>query len=225
MKLQNNPKNVYISKSELVYKSLKEAIIFGELKPGERVKIEDVKQSLGVSASPAREALKCLETEGLLINVPCVGSIVSELRSEEIKEYYLIRANLEGLAAELATPFIGKESISKLREFLDEMEKCVQSNNYQEYSVLNKKFHQFIYEFSSCKKLQKMIYDLWDNTQRFRAVFRLVPERLSESYKEHKAIVEAIVQGKAELAGRLVKEQQLEVGRYCTKLLDTHGKD
>lgn len=225
MRPKNNFKNTYVSKSEIVYKTLKKAIIFGELQPGERVKVENIKQFLGVSSSPVREALKSLEAEGLLTNIPCVGSVVSELRSEDIKELYLIRANLEGLAAELATPFIGKESINHLQEFLDKMEKCVQSNKYQEYSVLDKKFHRFIYEFSSCKKLQNMIYDLWDITQRFKIIFRLVPKRLSESCKEHKAIVEAIAQGKAKIAGRLVKEQQLKAGPYYVKLLDKHRKN
>jgi len=224
LRVKNNSKDTYLSKTEIVYRTLKKNIIFGKLKPGERVKVEDIKQLLGVSSSPAREALKSLEAEGFLNNVPCVGSVVSEIDSKEIKEYYLIRANLEGLATELATPFIDKESINHLREILNKMEKCVQSNDYQEYSILDKKFHRFIYDISSYKKLQKMIYDLWNITQRFKIIFRLVPKRLSESYKEHTAIVEAIAQGKAKIAGLLVKKQQLKAGPYYIKLLDKHRK-
>jgi len=218
--LKNNLRNTYITKSELVYRRLKKAIILGELKPREKIKIEDLRRNLGISTSPIREAMKRLEAENLLVNIPAVGTVVSDLSPEEIEEYYLIRANLESLAAKLATPFIGKDLIGQLRQLLCEMETCVQSRNYERYSVLNKRFHRLIYKSSPYKKLQQMIYDLWNVTQRFKAVFRLVPQRLSESYEEHKAMVEAIAQCNSELVERLVKEQQLKVGRYCMKLLN-----
>lgn len=201
----------YTTKTEYVYAALKDAIVCGDFKPGERLILSKVADKYHLSESPVREAIKRLEAEGLVTSTPHVGAIVSEMAPDEIIENLLIRSALESLATYLAAGNLTKQRIASLRELVNKMEACVKKSDYAHYSKLNRTFHHQIYEAVPYPKLVRMIEHLWDSMERAQAVFRLLPNRLQSSHEEHLAIFEALAAGDAEKAESQAREQKLRL--------------
>src|SRR5699024_9298590 len=99
---------------EIVVESLREAIVTGQLKPGEHLIERDLSEQMGISTTPIKEAFRILGNEGLVITIPRKGTYVSELVETNIKEVSMLRAVIEGLSAELAAVKINEEQIKKL---------------------------------------------------------------------------------------------------------------
>ncbi|MEE9255616.1 MAG: GntR family transcriptional regulator, partial [bacterium] len=97
------------SLSRMVAEEIKEAILKGDLQPGDKLVETDLTQSLGVSRTPLREAFRELAAEGYITVVPHKGSYVSTISEEEVLDLYSITSVLEGLATRLATPRLQSE--------------------------------------------------------------------------------------------------------------------
>jgi len=199
---------VYKTKSGIVYDKLKKSIIIGKLKPGEKITISKLSKEFGVSDIPIREALKGLESEGFVTFTPHVGAVVTELEADEVLEIFLIRIELEALAARLAAPYISEDDIRFLEKKLGKMEKAVGRQSYEELGQLNKDFHLRIYRAAPYPILYKFIVDLMAKYQRTQSIFALSPERALASVKEHAKIINALVAKDASLAERLTREQK-----------------
>jgi len=196
------------TKNEAVYERLRHDIIDGKLKPGQRIVISDLSKEFGFSEIPIREAIRRLDSEGLLQVTPHVGTIVTEIDEKEVTEIYLIRIELESLAAKLATPHLSETDLDFLNKKIQEMELGISKHNYEKLGLLNKDFHLRIYRAAPYPLLFKLIVDLWEKVQRTRSVFALVPKRAIASVKEHKKIAEALRSKDAALVERLVREQK-----------------
>jgi len=196
------------TKNEAVYERLRHDIIDGKLKPGQRIVISDLSKEFGFSEIPIREAIRRLDSEGLLQVTPHVGTIVTEIDEKEVTEIYLIRIELESLAAKLATPHISETDLDFLNKKNQEMELAISKQNYEKLGLLNKDFHLRIYLAAPYPLLFKLIVDLWEKVQRTRSVFALVPERAIASVEEHRKITEALRSKDADLVERLVREQK-----------------
>jgi DNA-binding GntR family transcriptional regulator len=179
----------YQSKNHLVFNILKENILSGELKPGERIIIRKFSSFLKVSETPVRESLKMLESEGLVSSIPHIGFVVTELDTKELENILTIRLNLECLATNLAVDNINNKTIEALIENLERMEATIKKDDKVEYGCLNREFHQIIYKSSDNQSLYKLILDLWDRSARARSVFLFDPKIIKQSYEEHKQIV------------------------------------
>ena len=107
----------------------RQEILQAKIKPGEKIVISDLSKKIGVSEIPIREAVKKLESEGFLAVMPHVGITVSKLDPDEIIEFYLIRIELESLAARLATPHISQADIKYLKEKNQEMKSALQRDD------------------------------------------------------------------------------------------------
>ena len=197
------------TKTEMVYSTLREAIMSGDLKPGERIVLSKVASDLGVSTIPVREAIKQLATEGLIDLSAHNEATVSRLSEQDFRELADIRVLLESYATRLATEQSTLEFIAELKGELAEMQDCVAQVNYKRYGVLNLNFHQTIHAFCGNEQLEKMIDSITMRTYRARAIFSYNQSRLRESFAEHQAIVEAIVAGQAERAAELVAAQTM----------------
>ena len=119
------------TKNEAVYERLRHDIIDGKLKPGQRIVISDLSKEFGFSEIPIREAIRRLDSEGLLQVTPHVGTIVTEIDEKEVTEIYLIRIELESLAAKLATPHISETDLDFLNKKNQEMELAISKQNYE----------------------------------------------------------------------------------------------
>jgi DNA-binding GntR family transcriptional regulator len=196
------------TKNVAVYKKLRQAIIKGKLKPGQKLVMADLAKSFGLSETPVREAIRRLESDGYVQFTPHMGAIVTNIDERELVEIYLIRSELEALAARLASPHITDKDIEFLNKKNHEMEIAIQQNKYENLGGLNKEFHLRIYKAAPFHRLYKMICDLWDTFERWPSVFSYVPERALAAVEEHKKIIEVLTLKDQDQADRLIKEQK-----------------
>ena len=196
------------TKNVAVYNKLRQGIIKGKLKPGQKVIMADLAKAFGLSETPVREAIRRLESEGYVDFTPHTGAIVTKIDEGELVEIYLIRIALEELATRLASPHITEKDIDFLNKKNREMEMAIQQNRYEILAGINKLFHLRIYKAAPFPRLYKMICDLWDTFERWPSVFSYVPERAAASVEEHKKIIQALQTRDTDQADQLIKEQK-----------------
>lgn len=192
-------------KQPQVYQMLRKAILSEEIKPGEKLVERKIATKLGVSRTPVREALRMLETEGLVKHIPRRGVVVTRLSPQEAWEIYQIRSVLEGLAARLAAEWITEEEIEHIERLLEEMEKAVEAKNLAYLNELNNQFNDAIYTAARSPRLKQMITNLYDYIASFARIGYNLPGRIQEVLAEHRGIFEAIKRGDVEEAERLAR--------------------
>ncbi|KUK13586.1 MAG: GntR family transcriptional regulator [Synergistetes bacterium] len=214
---------IYKTKVEIVYEKLKEDIVSGVYKPGDRLVIGRIAQEFGISETPVREALRILESEGLVEIKTHVGPVVKEIDEVDVMESYIIRGVLEGFAARESVDYFTDKELRKLEKLLDEMRKALESEDYVKYGNLNKSFHSFICSLTPYRKLYELIMELWNKWERTRAVFMLAPGRGEESLLEHEKIVELIKERKKEELEFFIREHRKKAAESLVKALKDRG--
>jgi DNA-binding GntR family transcriptional regulator len=156
---------------------------------------------------PIREALRRLEVAGLVSIAPHRGAVVSELSKQEIVEIYHIRAVLEGLAARLAASRLSSDSAERLNGFLEAMEGADATGvGLEQVLRINREFHVAIWQMAQAPRLQEILENLYDASNRFRNISTALPGRLAQVFREHRQIVEALAAGDAAAAERFANE-------------------
>lgn len=196
----------YKNVREAAFEKLKEAIIKGHFKPGEKIVEQALAQAMGVSRTPVREAIRRLEAEGFVVSIPRKGVVVSQADKEEIIQLYSIRAELEGLAARWAIEHGDQDDMQKLDEAILKMKEAVACGDLDGVVLSNTLFHETIAQASKSRILCTLIKTLQDNIQRFRFKSLHLPGRPEAALAEHKEIVAAIKEKRAEEVDRLLKE-------------------
>ena len=216
-------KKLFKTKSQVVYDYLKESLMSGDIKPGEKIITRAVAEKLGVSEIPVREAIKMLESQGFVEVTPHVGAKVVHINLEELEEFYMIRSELEGLAARLASKHIKGSDIAKLEKIQEEHKKAIESEDPKRIADLNQQFHFTIYRSSPYKHLYNMISNLWANANisRINSIFFLSPGRGEETLKEHEQIIEALRRGDGDLACKIIKRQKVIAFEILSKLISS----
>ncbi len=189
----------YSSKSDIVCAMLRELIISGELVASEPLRQRDLAARFSVSQTPVREALRRLESEGLVVNDPHRGATVAASRNGMVKDNSQIRAALEPLGARLAARAITPEQLQSLRELNDEMARLDEGDG--QYGVLNQQFHFKIYESAASPMLLSMMRLLWHAMPEGPKVTR----SHAESVREHTELVEALANQDAERAAEITQ--------------------
>lgn len=208
------------SLSRMVAEEIKDAILKGVLRPGNKLVETELTRSLGVSRTPLREAFRELAAEGYITVIPHKGSYVSTISEEEVLDLYSITSVLEGLATRLATPTFQKGSE---REYLltlheDLKAKC-RIGDVDSYWASNRNFHQFIAENSGNGRLITMIENLRRQILKTRVITLRYPGRLEGSMTEHEEILEAILSGQEEKAETLIIEHMEKQRQFVLGLL------
>ncbi len=191
---------------ELVFEALREAIVKGVLKPGERMMEIQLAEEMGVSRTPVREAIRKLELEGLVAMVPRKGAYVASLSMKDIVEVFEIRGALEGLAAELAAERITEDELEELERFLVRIMESIESSDLTLMVEVDTDFHAQLYRASRNERLSQIINNLREQIQRFRKTSLSLPGRMRAALEEHKKIVEALSTRDSSLARRLAEE-------------------
>jgi len=212
--IEREPINVIFSLEELkplrdrIASSIRDSIIEGKIKPGERLMEPDVAKTLGVSRTPLREAFLQLESEGFLMVNPRKGALVTETSSKDAKETYEIKGAMEALAARLAADNITDDQIDEIIDINKKMESIAQSKkkDYKSFLELNSLFHQKIYECGGNSKLSRMINTLRNQTLRYNYIYLSLLSHLDESVAEHSEIINALKNRKPEEAEAYVKK-------------------
>jgi DNA-binding GntR family transcriptional regulator len=201
-------RGVYLSKSNFIAALLRELIISGELKPGEQLRQRDLAERFGVSVTPVREALRWLESEGLVNYDAHKGSTVVQAEAGATREKYQIRAVLEGLAAFLAAPKISGSDIRELQAYNERLAEPDLSEG--EVNDLNRTLHFRIYEMAGSPLLLALMRLLW---QSFPQGPQIVRPR-EESVAEHKQLIEALKSRDAARAQAITQQHILGATAY-----------
>ncbi len=193
------------------YEALREAIVSGEFGAGARLVEADVGASFAMSRGAVRTALVRLEQEGLVVREPNRGARVRHIDDDEAVEILQARAALEGLAARAAAERISDEGASRLRALLERHGSLVEAGDLLAASDANADLHAALLELSGHRTAQALIRQLKSQTVRFQFRTILVPGRPGKSHAEHRAIVDAVVEGRGEDAERAMRAHLLNV--------------
>lgn len=197
--------------NDRVRDALRQAIIAGEFKPGDRLVEGRLAERFGVSRNPVREALKALASEGIAEIVPRRGAFVAEIKDDEIREVIELRSALEGLGARLAARRLDPRAAEILPAILDEGEEAVAQRDVNRLRKLNDHFHVALAEASANRYLTDIIRSLRGKTHWLFA--GISEERAVESWKEHALIMRAVLDGDPDMAELLASRHVSNVGR------------
>jgi DNA-binding GntR family transcriptional regulator len=192
---------------ELIRRDLRERIIGGQLKPGERIRQEALAKESGTSRIPVREALRELAAEGLVILEPHVGARVARLDLEELVEIYLLRERLEPMAIALSAPHLSDKQLGALRSYVEQMERFsapASDHSRRDWLELDKRFHLATFAEDGSPRLNRLIASFWDATQQYRRIYTLLPTRLEITRAEHRLLLEALERRDSADAERLL---------------------
>ncbi|MBC7344236.1 MAG: GntR family transcriptional regulator, partial [Clostridia bacterium] len=199
--------NGYKPLREMVFETLREAIIEGKLSPGTRLMEAQLAEDMGVSRTPVREAIRKLELEGLVVMVPRKGAYVADMSTKDAAEVFEIRAALEALAAGLAAQRITDEEIEELERLLIKFNECLGKElDLQKVVDLDTEFHDVLYRASRNSRLMQILSTLREHIQRFRKLSLASPGRLKQAIEEHRRIVDAVADRNVALAQALAQE-------------------
>lgn len=187
---------------ELVYEELRLLIMTGQIKPGTRMMEIELAESMGVSRTPVREAIRQLEKDNLVTIEPRKGAYVSDISAEDFDSMMVVREPLEGLATYLATINMTDEELAEVRQAALDCEKAIASGDQEELTRTDTHFHNIITQGSGNTYLIHLCQDLQEQVTRFRYVYFKSSKRAEEIANEHKLIIDAMEKRDAEEARR-----------------------
>ena len=190
---------------EVVFNSIRGAIISGVLKPGERLMEVQLAEKMGVSRTPIREAIRKLELEGLVVMIARKGAYVADLSIKNITDVLEVRAALEGLASGLAALRMTEEEIKDLELTARHFEQAMNSNDVEGVIQTDIEFHEKIFKATRNEKLLQLTNSLMEQVQRFRVMYLNKAIKSTNLIKEHYKIVEAISRRNREMAENIAK--------------------
>ena len=184
--------DAYLQLRDLVFITLREAILQGKLEPGERLMEIALANQLGVSRTPIREAIRKLEIEGLVINAPRRGAVVAEITLKDLRDVLEVRRNLENLAVKLACEKANEQDIRELKELHRSFISTLKNEDLTEVAQADVKFHDKIYEITDNKRLIQILSNLREQMYRYR--FEYIKDEIHRRVlvDEHAMIIEGI---------------------------------
>ena len=182
--------NEYLPLRDVVFNTLRQAILRGELKPGERLMEIQLANKLGVSRTPIREAIRKLELEGLVLMIPRKGA--------DKRDVLEVRKALEELAVQLACDKITKEEIEEMKKAAEDFKKILKSKDITEIAEADVRFHDIIYMATDNQKLIQLLNNLRE--QMYRVEYLKREEAHPQLIAEHAAIIEYISKGEKKAA-------------------------
>lgn len=205
----------YRTKQDIVYDTMKNWIIFGELQADERMTIRDLAARLGVSETPVRVALTRLASEGFVDHTSHIGARVAAIRDEDVEDIQSIIAVLQGLAAYRAAERITSADAARLRSILDELESMSDNASPVEMSSLNTSFHRLVSELSAIPILTEFVDQLLDRLQRGNLIWKSQSHR-EKARQEHRDVLQAIEAKRPAEARALMEQHWLRSARDFT---------
>ena len=184
--------NAYLPLRDVVFNTLREAILKGDLKPGERLMELQLASKLGVSRTPIREAIRMLEQEGLAVTTPRKGAEVAKMTLKDMEDVLEIRDALDELAVRIACQKITDEQLKQLEDVKELFEKNTQTNNVKNIAEADVSFHDVIYEATGNPKLVTLLNNLREQVYRYRVEYIKDPKNYPTLIAEHEAILDSL---------------------------------
>ena len=211
--------NEYLPLRDVVFNTLRDAILTGKLVPGERLMENQLAEKLGVSRTPVREALRMLELENLVELVPRKGAQVLDMSEKDITNILEVRSALEGLATSVACKKMSKEDLQQLKNMEVDFEKAVAENDVEHFVDIDEDFHDLIFAATENDKLINIFRNLRIQLYRYRmAQAKNNETSMSTIVAHHRSIIRAIenhdVEEGASIAQGHIKYQTESILRF-----------
>ncbi|MBR6148108.1 MAG: GntR family transcriptional regulator [Lachnospiraceae bacterium] len=202
--MENYMQDAFLPLRDVVFKTLRQAILTGELKPGERLMEIHLANKLGVSRTPIREAIRQLELEGLVIMVPRKGAQVASITEKSLTDVLEVRLALEKLAVELACKRISYEQKEILKEKMLEFEQLAGTDDASLIARADVAFHDAIFESTGNMRLGQMVNNLAEQMYRYRFEYIKDISGHEKLVSEHRLIYDAIIRADIEEATKQI---------------------
>ena len=214
---------------EKILETIREAILKGTLKPGEKVAEPELAERFGISRTPIREAFRQLESEGYLTVIPRKGAVVTALSEQDVQEFYAIKSILEGYAAELAATKLTGKDIDKLQAINEKLKVLAAEGDVKSFFRVHGEFHELFVRAAGNLKLADLISQLGMRFNRLRMASLSVSGRMDISVVEHERLIEAFKNQDGDQAENLVKKTAAIGGQVLlesmTEAEGGHGKE
>lgn len=194
--------NEYLPLRDVVFQTLRQAILKGELQPGERLMEIHLAQKLGVSRTPVREAIRKLELEGLVDMIPRKGAVVAEITVSELEDVLEVRMALEELAVKRACRNMTPEQLERLKHAEAEFKRVLYGNDLIACAQADEAFHEVIYGMTGNKRLVQILNNLREQMYRYRMEYLKDRKSHAVLVREHEEIIEALETNNEEMALR-----------------------
>lgn len=184
--------NEYLPLRDVVFNTLRRAILRGELKPGERLMEIQLANKLGVSRTPIREAIRKLELEGLVLMIPRKGAEVAEITEKNLRDVLEVRCALEELAVQLACDRISEDGIQELHAAAEHFHNVLGSDDITQIAQADEAFHDVIFRATDNGRLIQLLNNLREQMYRYRIEYLKKKECYPQLLTEHQEIIESI---------------------------------
>lgn len=198
--------NEYLPLRDVVFNTLRQAILTGEFMPGERLMEISLADRLGVSRTPVREAIRKLELEGLVVMIPRKGAEVAKITERDLKDVLEVRCSLEELSATIACDRITEAGKEKLNCALDEFKEAVRGGDNMAIVDKDVHFHDVIYEATDNPRLIQILNNLREQIYRYRVEYIKDVSYHDVLVREHEEIVDAILKKDKDYVRRLMHQ-------------------
>ena len=195
----------YLPLRDVVFNTLRHAILKGELEPGERLMEIALAQKLGVSRTPIREAIRKLELEGLVVMVPRKGAEVADITEKDLRDVLEVRTALEELSIELAMKNMNDDDCKQLTEANKLFAKDSEGDDLIKIAEADVAFHELIYMATGNKRLIQMINNLREQMYRYRLEYIKDKSTHARLVDEHNRIIDAMVKNDVAAAKAAIK--------------------
>ena len=211
----------HLTLRERILETIRDAIMSGALKPGEKVAEPELATRFGISRTPIREAFRQLESEGYLTVIPRKGALVAYFSAKDVEEFYALKSILEGYAARKACSRLSTREINKLEAINEKLREIADEGDVRHFFKVHNSFHDLFIRGAGNEKLHEMIAALLKKFQRLRLASLSKPGRMRISVEEHEKIIEAFRSRDAVLAEMLVQKN----AEYGGKVLIEEDED
>ncbi len=197
--------NEYLPLRDVVFQTLRQAILRGKLQPGERLMEIHLAQQLGVSRTPVREAIRMLEQEGLVIMIPRKGAIVAEITKSDLEDVLEVRAALEELAVKKACRNISQEQLQELKKAAGKFAASLQKEDLMACAQADVAFHEIISAATENRRLIQILNNIREQIYRYRLENLKDKSSHANLVEEHTAICRALEERSEEKASEAVR--------------------
>jgi DNA-binding GntR family transcriptional regulator len=208
--------------AEKAFTALHEAIVTGALGPGARLPIEDLAETFDMSPMPIREALRRLDSVGLVENVPHRGARVTELSAADLVDVYEARLALEPLAIRHAAQRFEEDDRRAAETALKRHIAAYERDDIKEVWLAHTEFHFALYRAAGSRWLLRLITPLWESSERYRFASTPLQRTLTDRQAEHERILDACVRHEPDEA---VSELRNHLARTANAIATTMGAE
>ncbi len=210
----------YMPLRDLVFHTLRRAIMQGDLKPGERLMEIKLANRMGVSRTPIREAIRMLELEGLVVMIPRKGAQVAKITEKDLKDVLEVRMGLEQLAVKYASMRITDEQLEALSNASRQFEQAVKAENLTEIAEADVHFHDLLYEATGNARLVQLLNNLREQMYRYRVEYLKDPSIRESLVKEHDMLCEKLKDRDTDHAAEIMESHIKRQEEFILQNLD-----